>query len=89
MLQERVHATCGELRRWPHGRAVPETPDDRVRAGTPLRRALPDVLEAAVQQGQHIVGRARIEQVVGVAAARFLVECDKQFRLPGGERQRL
>lgn len=40
----------------------------RRRAGTPLGSTVPDVLQAAIQQGQHIVRGTRIEQVVGVLA---------------------
>src|SRR5579871_3902901 len=39
----------------------------RNRAGTPLRRPA-DVLEAAIQQGEHVVGGVRAEQIVVAAA---------------------
>src|SRR5687768_11160396 len=40
-------------------------------AGPPLRGAVANILQTPVQQGQHIVGRARVEQVVGVGASQI------------------
>src|SRR5689334_2913692 len=40
-------------------------------AGSPLRSAITDVLQAPVDEGQHVVRRLRAEQVVGTAAGQI------------------